>query len=263
MEKLKIYVYIVGGFTDNIKIYNIKETELSKIFNITFVIDDRYKSPSRSSNKDLIENYSFPDIILREQVPKNVKEADFQPQSIKEIKPNYLYCYNSKQYGKSMLFITKHILTKNIKELLLHPSKPLSPYCLKIIEIIKKDKWFLVGNRCTYLQKACHGKDKLERFLLIGDYLMEHPEIKNIILCLDDDSFRIPFRYVFGDILKGRKIIYLRLNNNAEHEYIQIATYITPLRVIGLKGIYKKFNNFIHDHSGFYSLLEEYVGMNL
>ena len=263
MEKLKIYVYIIGGFTDNLKIYNIKETEISKFFNITFVIDDRYKSPTRSSNRDIVENYSFPDIILRDQVPMNIKEANFQPKIISEVKPNYLYCYNSKEYGKSMLFISKHIMNPSMKIKLLNPSKEISQYSLNLMEILKKDKWILVGNRCSYLSRALHGKDKLERLLLIGEYLSKHPQIQNILLCLDDSSFLIPFRYIFGDILKGRKIIYLKLNNNDEHEYIQIATYCTPLRKLHLDGIRKKFNNFIHDHSGFYTLLEEYIGENL
>ena len=262
MDKLKIYVYIVGGFTDNIKIYNIKETEIGKLFDIVFVIDDRYKSPTRSSNLDIIENYSFPDIITRNMVPKNVKEQTFQPKTISEVKPNFIYCYNSKQFGKSMLFITKTILTPFMKEKLLHPSKKLSKYCLDVINLLKNENWFLVGNRCSYLAKAVHGKDKVERLLLIGEYLESHPEIKNIILCLDDPEFLVPFRFIFGDILKKRKIIYLKLNNNDEHEYIQISTFCTPLKELGLNGVPGKFSKFIHDHSGFYGLLEDYIGLN-
>lgn len=262
MEKSRIYVYIVGGFTDNLKIYNIKETELAKYFNITFVIKNNYKSPTLSSNKDLLKLYNFDDIITEDKLPKNIKEANFMPQKIDEIKPNLIYCYMMKSLGRSALFISKHILTPHIKDKLLHPNKELSQYSKSLIEILKQDKWIILGNRCTYLQKAIHGKDKLERLLLMCDYLEKNPQIKNILLILDDINFLKAFRYIFGDLLVNRNIIYLRITNNSEHEYIQIATYCTPLTKIA-KGIPKKFNKFIHDHSGFYNLLEEYVGMSL
>ena len=259
MEKDTIYVYLIGGFTDNLKIYNIKETEIGKKYNIIFVIKDAYKSPTRSSNKDLLEIYKFKDIITEDNVPKHVIYATFQPQTLNEIKPNHLYCYSDKKYGKSSLFITKQILIPEMFDLLLHPKKPLSNYIQNVIKIIKQDKWYLLGNRCSYLQKAVHGKDKIERLLLIGDYLEHHPEIKNIVLILDDPLFLNPFKYIFGDILENRNILYLRIMNNCEHEYIQIATYCHPLE----KGVTQKFNKFIHDHSGFYSLLESYIGYNL
>ena len=263
MEKSTIYVYIIGGFTDNLKIYNIKETELSKHFNIIFVIKDNYKSPTLSSNKDLLELYHFDDIISEDKLPKSIKEADFVPQKISEIKPNLLYCYyDKKTKTKSKLFISNNILTSTMKDKLLHPTKDISDYTKDIINILKQDKWILLGNRCTYLQKALHGKDKLERLLLIADYLEKNTQIKNILLILDDVNFLKAFRFIFGDLLEHRNVIYLRVTNNSEHEYIQIATYCTPLNTLA-NGINGKFNKFIHDHSGFYNLLESYIGLNL
>lgn len=260
MEKPVIYVYLIGGFTDNIKIYNIKETEIGLLFNIVFVVKDNYKSPTRSNNHGLYDHYSLPDVILESDVPKNVKPARFQPKTLADIIPGQIYCYRN-QYGKSDLFITKVLLVGDMFNILLNPTKKVSDYVNSVIATIKHDNWVLVGNRCSYLQTAYHGGDKIERLLLIGSTLESHPEIKNIVLALDDDSFLPAFRYIFGDILEGRTILKLRLPNNHEYEYIEIAKYCTPLTKFIQPARFAKFRNFIHDHSGFYSLLESYIGI--
>ena len=260
MEKPHIYVYLIGGFTDNIKIYNIKYTELGNKFKITFVVKSNYRSPTRSNNLGLKSNYNLPDIITESELPRGIVPATFLPQHIEEIKPNLIYCYQQKQ-TKSKLFITNTIMNDNIQRILKAPSVRYSDYTLNLCKYIKKGPWVLLGNRCSYLQKAYNGKDKLERMLQMADFLIEHPIIDHLLIALDDDEYISAFRYIFGDILKNRKFIYLRLQNDHEHEYIKIAQYCTPLTTFVKPERYRKFRNFIHDHSGFYSLLESFIGI--
>lgn len=262
MEKPQIYVYLIGGFTDNIKIYNIKETELAKHFKITFVVKNNYISPSRSSNKDLSKNYHFDDIIDESELPRSIKPPNFQPKTIKDVLPNYVYCYNQKPYGKSDLFITKTIITSSIHEKLLKPSVEISEYCKTLCGILKSDRWVLLGNRCTYYQKAIHGRDKIEKLMLLAETLEKHPELDHLVIALDDADFMESFRYIFGDILENRQIIFLKLRNTDEHEYIQVATCCYPLTRIMAPPRGAVFRKFLHDHSGFYTLLESYIGIN-
>ena len=56
--------------------------------------------------------------------------------------------------------------------------------------------------------------------------------------------------------------LYLQFDNNCEHEYIIMSTYCCPLTKYIIPDKNAKFRNFIHDHSGFYTLLESYIGIN-
>lgn len=262
MEKPTIYIYLIGGFTDNIRIYNVKETELGKRFNIVFVVKQNYRSPTKSNNRGLWGTYKLNDIILEKNVPPGVTEATVLPKTIDQIEPNKIYCYSLNK-EKSKFFITSILLTDSLMKILQNPLKPFSTYIINLREILKKDKWILVGNRCSYLQTAYNGKDKLERLLLIGETLEKHPEIKNIVVALDDESYLPAFRYIFGDILKNRNMIHLKLQNDHEYEYIEIAKYCTPLTKFIVPTRHSKFRNFIHDHSGFYTLLENFIGIAL
>ena len=248
-SKNKIYIYLDEGFGMQFRMYL-----LTFYFNnIVFVRRNLdYDNEYNINNNRSLDLFNFDNIVNENEVKNEIiytfnlymtRKYNLVKHTVnKKILNIFKKTYKQEFYKQT---IDNH--KKYLSSVLFNPVKPYSKQCLKIVEKIKKTKYSIIG--CRFLYPGINRKVSLNTFKnnieKYSNFIKAH---NRLILMFDDFSFINFFMSCFIDLIKNKNIIALsNINSNDIHELLYIASYCIDI---------------VHNGSGLYDVLDNFIGFN-